>query len=86
MNKPINLCKDCKYFQINHLNVSLYSKCNHPKLSAVNIVSGDIEYKYADLARDSDRYCGAAGKYFEHKVSLFTKIKNCFGSLRRVNG
>lgn len=86
MSKPTNLCKDCKYFKINHLNVNAYSKCKHPKLSAIDLVSGKANYQYADLARDIDRYCGTAGRYFEQKIGIFTKIKNWFSSLWRVNG
>ena len=86
MNEPVKICKDCKYFKINHINAGMYSKCSHPSLSGVHIVSGEIDYVYADIARKYDKYCGVDGKYFEQKVRVFIKAKNWFGLLWRVNG
>jgi len=83
MSKSIKICADCKYFKNNRLNVENYSKCTNSNLATTNLVSGKVDYEYADIARDKERYCGKEAKYFEQKISLFTKLKNKLVSIWR---
>ena len=76
MSKSIKSCADCKYFKNNRLNVENYSKCTNSNLATTNLVSGKVDYEYADIARDKERYCGKEAKYFEQKIGLLIKIKN----------
>ena len=88
MSKSIKICADCKYFKNNRLNVENYSKCTNSNLATTNLVSGKVDYEYADIARNKERYCGKEAKYFEQKncgkeakyfeqkIGLLIKIKN----------
>ena len=84
MSNPVKLCLDCKYFKISRVDVSNYSKCSHPAmLSGQDMVSGKVTFSFADINRNREFRCGKEAKYFEQKISLFTKLKNKLTSIWR---
>ena len=84
MSNPVKLCSDCKYFKISKVDTSRYSKCSHPNMSPyLDMVIGKVVFSYANINRNKEFLCGKDAKYFEEKVSLFTKLKNKLTSLWR---
>jgi hypothetical protein len=72
-NKELPICSNCLHF-IEHKsnypydplpNDSQYSKCK--KFGEVDIVTGIIEYDFANLCRDDNRKCGKNGSEYEDK-------------------
>ena len=65
--KKFPLCKDCKFF-ISDKNISI-GKCK--KFGSLDLVTGEIEYKYAAVCR-TKHYgdlsgCGEKGLLFQNK-------------------
>ena len=64
-------CRNCKYFKpdktFDSKNSQIkYGKCTY--FGEKDLVSGEIDYKYASICRKSSigyTYCGEYGKYFE---------------------
>ena len=73
-NKFPKLCINCKYFisvdfrwpdeRLDHSR----GKCK--LFGKTNLVSGDIKYEYASLARENDKMCGKIGKLFETHLDI----------------
>ena len=70
LNNNLKLCIDCVYFT-KHKSKKLcefsndtnqLSKCT--KFGVKNLVSGEIEYEYANVIRNSNRLCGKLAKHF----------------------
>jgi hypothetical protein len=64
--KNINIpsCRNCIYFKPHALNDYIeLSKCQ--KFGDKDIISGKIDYDYADHCRKDDTKCGNEAKYFE---------------------
>jgi hypothetical protein len=69
------LCIDCKYFigdnirwpdeSPDHTN---FGKCK--LFGKTDLVTGDIKYEYARLAREDDTMCGKRGKFFEKHLDV----------------
>lgn len=83
MSKSIKSCADCKYFKISRVDTSRYSKCSNPNLIWQDMIYGEVVYPYADMSRNREYLCGTEAKYFEQKISLFTKLKNKLVSIWR---
>ena len=54
-------CKDCIYF-IPDESI-MFSKCSF--FGEKNIITGEIEYDFADLTRDNEKKCGINGTYYK---------------------
>jgi hypothetical protein len=75
--KNINIpsCKNCIYYKPNYLNndfTSTFNKCE--KFGVKNIITDEITYQFADLARNDETKCGNEGKYFEEEKNIRFKI------------
>ena len=78
-NNNLKLCVNCVYFtkykpkklcEFSNDTIQL-SKCT--KFGVKNIVSGEIEYEYASVIRNSNRLCGKLAKNFiqnENSVNI----------------
>jgi hypothetical protein len=69
------LCIDCKYFvgeesrwPYDDAPQAKYGKCK--LFGKINLVSGEINYEYASLAREDDKMCGKNGKLFEKHLDI----------------
>ena len=64
-------CKSCKYFIPNKTHSSEEQQINYGRcgyFGEKNVVSGELEYKYASICRISGfNYCGEHGKYYSPK-------------------
>lgn len=67
VNYNLPVCKNCMHFmKSKHMDDLSYGVCK--LFGQKNIVTGEIKYKYADMTRMSEKFCGINGKYFTHKV------------------
>lgn len=75
-NQKLPICSNCIHF-IEHKNNypyeplpsdSLYGKCN--QFGEVNIVTGIVEYDFANMCRDNINKCGKYGSHFAPKIEL----------------
>ena len=66
INSDMPICNNCKHI-ITHDSYGrlLLGKCNI--FGTMNLVTGTVDYKYADTCRSFDMYCGEKGKYFVPK-------------------
>lgn len=66
INYNFPICKNCINFIKSYKeNDFIFSKCK--KFGEKNLITGDIDYQYADICRESKRLCGLEGKYFFYK-------------------
>ena len=74
INSNVVICRNCVYFRPQ----SLFGKCN--QFGIKNMVSGEIDYKYASSCRDDESKCGGQGKLFikEKEIKIF--IRNAIRS------
>jgi hypothetical protein len=64
--KPLKICKDCKFYKKNIINgIEFSSICSNPKISKLDLITGEYYEKYCDIQRRWD--CGKQAKYFEPK-------------------
>lgn len=76
----MKICKDCKYYQ-NREDSLLGSRCTHPTLSEVNMISGYIKYPICGVNRSYAGQCKPEALLFEEKPVKRTfadKISNYF--------
>ena len=66
-NKPI--CSNCQHFITGPVPARIeLGKCN--KFGTMDLVSGTVNYRFAENCRNRDEYCGEKGYYFvERNVS-----------------
>lgn len=62
-NKPI--CAECMYYIKNKGISSLFDFGKCKKFGVKNIVTGKINYKYAEICRDYEHLCGINGNYYK---------------------
>lgn len=67
---PKKLCKDCKFFIANE------KRCM--KFGDTDLVTGEIDYKYAANIRDNKDKCGEDAKYFEENTIKFLTVPYYF--------
>ena len=67
---PKKLCKDCKFFIANE------KRCM--KFGDTDLVTGEIDYKYAANIRDNKDKCGEDAKYFEKNNFKFLTVPYYF--------
>lgn len=73
-------CIDCDYYWHSVDTGSKWGVCRHPNNFKREIVSGKLELKdtFAYQTRNNPKKCGFSAKWFEPKVSKWTKIKRAF--------
>ena len=80
--KNINLpsCRNCIYYQPNHLNPDYSSLNKCEKFGEKDIVNGMIKYENAEYCREKESLCGKEGKYYIEDTNFIMKnvklIKN----------
>lgn len=77
-------CVDCRYFrpQFEHYHVEDRLKnglCTHPKVTDVDLITGDHKYKAASIVRHNKDQCGTQGEYFcsHDTVLLVLRMIRC---------
>jgi hypothetical protein len=68
-HKPV--CIQCKHFENPFLQDPKFGKCL--KFGKKDLLTGKIEYDYADLVRKYNDKCGVNGTFFEKKKFFFSK-------------
>ena len=65
-NKNVPICKKCIYIIKSDIfdNDLVFSKCK--LFGYKDIINGKIIYKFTSTCRDSEKYCGVNGKYYEN--------------------
>ena len=60
-------CRNCKHFMPKKVDLEeyRYGKCS--QLGEKDVVTGEINYKYASVSRIFSRECGEHGKYYSPK-------------------
>jgi hypothetical protein len=74
-NGNIPSCKNCIYFRPEWYSDEFsgsFAKCE--KFGEKNIISGEINYEYADLCRKDESKCGHEATYFEKEKFINFKI------------
>ena len=71
-NIHVNPCKNCIHYKSIYYDSRL-SKCE--KFGEKNIITGEINYVYADSCRNNEGKCGSAGKYFVEESYINLKLK-----------
>lgn len=71
-NFSLPTCKDCVYYRPHEeksdpFKLGDQDKCL--KYGEKNVVTGEINYQYADIVRKQDSQCGITGKNFIQKKS-----------------
>jgi hypothetical protein len=61
----MNPCIRCQFVIENHQNV-MNSKCGHPDLQIVNVVTGDKEPLFCTTARIRGNKCGPEGELWAY--------------------
>ena len=74
-NANVNPCVNCVYYKPPRFRkfVSEFSKCE--KFGEKNIITGEINYTYADSCRNNEGKCGIIGKYFVEESYIKLKLK-----------
>ena len=66
VNHNLPICVNCKYFfPYENGKISMLHKCK--KFGTKNIVTGKINYDFADLCRENTAKCGPTAVYFVPK-------------------
>jgi hypothetical protein len=63
-------CKDCVYYRSHEEKTDPFKSGSQDKClkyGEKNVVTGEINYQYADFVRKQDLQCGIAGKHFVQK-------------------
>jgi hypothetical protein len=63
-NIHIPSCKNCIYYQPNHLQHEFSSLNKCAKFDEKYIVNGVIKYEYAESCRENESKCGKEGNYY----------------------
>ena len=64
------ICKDCVYHRPQHEKLDPFKSGDQDKClkyGEKNVVTGEINYQYADFVRKQDLQCGLKGKHFIQK-------------------
>lgn len=61
-NANLPVCQNCIYYKNTIINTPEFSKCS--KFGTKNIITGKVNYSYADLSRGDELLCGHKGKHF----------------------
>lgn len=67
-------CKSCVYFQPRDSDsefANKFSRCN--KFGKKNLITGEIDYNYADLNRNDETKCGEKGRYYIEEPNYIWK-------------
>jgi len=74
-NGNVNPCVNCVFYKPSKFRkfVSEFSKCE--KFGEKDIITGVINYSYADSCRNKQEKCGIEGKYFVQESNLKIKLK-----------
>ena len=78
-NVTIVICRTCKHLFVDVKHANEYSFARCAVLGKQCLVSGDINYPYADRSRRDFTMCGQEGKYYEksqvetHTYAAFNK-------------
>jgi len=74
-NANVKPCVNCVYYKPSRFRkfVSEFSKCE--KFGEKNIITGEINYIYADSCRNNEVKCGIEGKYFVQESYIKLKLK-----------
>ena len=77
----VNPCVNCIFYKPSNFRkfVSEFSKCE--KFGDKNIITGEINYSYADSCRNNQAKCGIEGKYFVQETELKLKLKRIKSAL-----
>jgi len=73
------VCKDCVYYRPQKDKLDPFKSGDQDKClkyGEKNVVTGEINYQYADIVRKQDLQCGLKGKHFLQKkveMPLLTK-------------
>jgi hypothetical protein len=64
-NKDLPICKNCRFFIPHKIpeHQTTLSRCS--KFGEKDIVSGEINYDFADFCRNNSMKCGKSGIHFE---------------------
>lgn len=83
------ICKDCVHFCPSFSYSSreqrvAWGMCTHPTSRAIDVITGNVTYRYASTARFSED-CGLEGKLYAPETSLVRKVvKNMPSALEIV--
>ena len=64
------VCKDCVYYRPHQEKLDPFKSGDQDKCMKYgekNVVTGEINYQYADIVRKQDLQCGLTGKHFIKK-------------------
>jgi hypothetical protein len=65
-NSNVPLCRNCVYFK-KHKYPDFFDLGKCTKFGKMDVVSGEIDYKYAYINRNNNVSCGNNGTYFEER-------------------